>query len=112
MLLTGERYLLVDSLCIVQDSLSIKQDTINQMDLVYQNAFLTIAAASGRDANVGLPGVRSNTRAVTQEHAMIAPGLELIVPHSLKALERTVWATRAWTYVVITKHLLPNGSHC
>jgi hypothetical protein len=97
----GERYLWVDSLCIVQDDIKVKQDTIGEMDLVYLNSFLTIIAVTGNNSNAGLPGVRPGTRNMTQKSAMVAPGLELIVPHSLKALTQTCWASRAWTYVIV-----------
>lgn len=49
----GERYLWVDSLCIVQDSLSSWELNAKSMHLVYGNAHFTICAADG-DAESGL----------------------------------------------------------
>lgn len=94
----GQRYLWVDSLCIVQDGPE-KMDTINQMDLVYRNSLVTIVAATGDHANVGLPGVRPHTRATEQRCADISAHLKLIVPHSLRVVANTTWAKRAWTCV-------------
>jgi len=94
----GQRYLWVDSLCIVQDGPE-KMDTINQMDLVYRNSLVTIVAATGDHANVGLPGLRPHTRATEQRCADISAHLKLIVPHSLRVVENTTWAKRAWTCV-------------
>ena len=74
----------------MQDNPEIKQHTFDEMDLMCQNAFLTIVATTGNSANVGLPSVRSNTRALVRELAVIAPGPNPIVPHPLGALEQTV----------------------
>lgn len=98
----GERYLWVDNLCIVQDDQTTKQTSINMMNLVYGNAILTVIAASGAGADAGLPGLRSQPRLQPQESAVIAPNLKLISPHSLKSLETSNWATRAWTFVAIS----------
>jgi hypothetical protein len=50
----GERYLWVDTLCIIQDS--ERSWTLNSriMDIVYGNAYLTICAADGENAHAGL----------------------------------------------------------
>jgi hypothetical protein len=53
----GLRYLWVDALCIIQDSERDKHRQIDRMDGIYSSAVLTIVAASGRHADVGLAGV-------------------------------------------------------
>ncbi|KAF2810996.1 uncharacterized protein BDZ99DRAFT_354634, partial [Mytilinidion resinicola] len=53
---SGCRYLWVDSLGIIQDDHEQKHQQIAQMDIVYSQACMTIIAASGADANSGLPG--------------------------------------------------------
>lgn len=52
----GQRYLWVDSLCIVQDSTSSWELNAKSMHLVYGNAHFTICAADG-DATTGLRAV-------------------------------------------------------
>jgi len=58
----GERYLWIDSLCIVQDDTEQKHYYISRMDVIYSNAVATIVALSGKDANAGLPGIRPGSR--------------------------------------------------
>ncbi|XTI93743.1 HET-domain-containing protein [Cenococcum geophilum] len=58
----GERYLWVDSLCIVQDDALTKHSQIMAMDAVYSQAILTIVAEFSRGANTPLPGVAKGTR--------------------------------------------------
>lgn len=57
----GERYLWVDSLCIVQDSVNSWELNAKAMHLVYGHAHFTICAADG-DATTGLVAVGSNLR--------------------------------------------------
>ncbi|EJT81070.1 hypothetical protein GGTG_01057 [Gaeumannomyces tritici R3-111a-1] len=53
----GKRYLWIDSLCIVQDSLSSWELNAKSMHLVYGHAHFTICAADGDDATTGLRAV-------------------------------------------------------
>ena len=55
----GLQYLWVDSLCITQDSASEKDKEIAKMDRIYQNAQLTICAASAEKCNDGFLATRS-----------------------------------------------------
>ncbi|KAE9365118.1 HET-domain-containing protein, partial [Stipitochalara longipes BDJ] len=55
----GEKYLWIDSLCIIQDSETDKLQEIGRMDEVYKNAFLTISAASGKGCHDGFLGRRN-----------------------------------------------------
>lgn len=100
------RYLWVDSLCIIQDDDGpggSKMSAISKMDLVYGGALLTIAAATGIDANAGLPGVRPGTRGpdATQVIEELYPGLRVaykgppIGANTMKN-EKSVYSTRAW----------------
>ncbi len=97
----GARYLWVDSLCIVQDDdVDTKQAMISNMNSVYGNAFLTLIAATGRDANAGLPGVRRGSRARYQAIETIRPGMALAYVHHLRDSEnQSIHNTRGWTYV-------------
>ncbi|KAF8884199.1 heterokaryon incompatibility protein-domain-containing protein [Gymnopilus junonius] len=95
------RYLWVDSLCIIQDDIGpggSKMSSISKMDLVYGAAYLTIWAATGSDANAGLPGVRPNTRGITQPIEQVLPTLRLaFMPRSQDYVPEAVYYTRAWT---------------
>ena len=95
----GLRYLWVDSLCIVQDDdTGEKADVISKMELVYGGAFLTIMAATGSDANVGLPGVRPGTRGQHQAIEEIMPVLRLASKESyFHYINGSAYYTRAWT---------------
>lgn len=94
--LLGERYLWVDALCIVQDDNAFKQLMIDRMHVIYQNAFLTLFAATGTDANAGLPGV-SSPRGALQHVASICDGLKFIFPMHYLAIKTSTWASRGWT---------------
>jgi Heterokaryon incompatibility protein (HET) len=92
----GLRYLWVDSLCIVQDDTSgEKAEAISKMDLVYGAAFVTIVAATGDNADAGLPGVRPGTRGYRQPIEELMPSLRLAVkPVSANYMEDSVYKTR------------------
>lgn len=93
----GERYLWVDSLCIMQDT-SDKHSQIQQMDRVYYNAAWCIVAAAGRDANAGLPGV-SRPRELSQRIVDVA-GVQLtnLIPPLSQSVMQTFWQKRAWCF--------------
>ena len=93
----GEKYLWVDNLCIVQDDTDLKSNVVKKMNLVYENAYLTLFAAAGEDASAGLPGLRPHTRNIDQEIATIGPDLTLTYPLSHASLQESVWASRGWT---------------
>ncbi|KAH8800501.1 heterokaryon incompatibility protein-domain-containing protein [Xylogone sp. PMI_703] len=96
----GLRYLWVDSLCIVQDDTTgEKADYISKMDLVYALAYVTIVAATGHDANAGLPGVRPGTQNYHQPIEELAPGFRLAFkPRAGDYLFDAVYETRGWTF--------------
>ncbi|KAL8896868.1 MAG: hypothetical protein Q9207_007498 [Kuettlingeria erythrocarpa] len=54
----GMRYLWVDALCIIQDSSEDKVKEIEQMDQVYSNSTLTIAAANAASCYLGFRNKR------------------------------------------------------
>ncbi|KAJ3524033.1 hypothetical protein NM208_g12212 [Fusarium decemcellulare] len=58
----GERFLWVDAICMVQDDKEQMARDIPNMDIVYGQAFATIVALEGNDADAGLPGVAPGTR--------------------------------------------------
>lgn len=54
----GEKYIWVDSLCIVQDDEKMMSDTLGQMHMIYANCALCIVAKAGQDADFGLRGLK------------------------------------------------------
>lgn len=95
----GERYLWVDSLCIVQDSTRGKMEQISNMGNIYSCAILTVVAAHGSSCHAGLPGVQPGSRNSTQHTEEIQGMLlsnELNYLHEI--MSESVWNTRAWTY--------------
>ncbi|KAK3325081.1 heterokaryon incompatibility protein-domain-containing protein [Apodospora peruviana] len=83
----GERFLWVDSLCIVQDAAEQKYSELANMSGIYANASVTIMDAQGTDVNYGLRGLRgvSQPRAYKQKihkfgRAHISEGPFLIPP--------------------------------
>jgi hypothetical protein len=92
-----ERYLWVDSLCLLQDEVNELQDCVAIMDLFYEMAMLTIVAASG-DAWSGLPGVAPTPRKENRVVRDITPGLKMTTIVDMDTLlRRSVYSSRAWT---------------
>lgn len=94
----GGKYLWTDVLCIVQDDGPTKRTQISQMATIYASACLTIIAATGEDADAGLPGV--SPRTVGSEWLEIAGGVYLVPRHYglSPVIENTKYFRRAWTY--------------
>jgi hypothetical protein len=94
------RYFWFDSLCLLQDDPDDLRKSINNMDMIYERAYVTIVAANSPSANGGLPGV-ARPRTVNQAIQPIKPGLSLTNIAPLDAhLKASRWATRGWTYVL------------
>ena len=62
----GERFLWVDSCCILQDLEEDKLRYVPEMYRIFELATLTIVAASGSCATAGLPGLRAGSRKCEQ----------------------------------------------
>ncbi|OCK76481.1 HET-domain-containing protein [Lepidopterella palustris CBS 459.81] len=94
----GERYIWVDSLCLVQDNREDVDQGVRVMDLIYGGSVLTILAGSGTNANAGLPGVRPRSRHVNQAVETIAPGVKMMVlRHYDHHLRAACYSNRGWT---------------
>jgi hypothetical protein len=101
----GERYLWVDALCIMQDDKLEKAKVIGEMDLIYSRAELTLVAASGSDAEAGLPGLQPRTRNVDVFEAKMSfkttgKCKELVAARSRPTtiIDASKWNSRGWTY--------------
>jgi hypothetical protein len=94
----GERYLWVDSLCILQDNEDMQQQ-LEQMGKIYSGSLFTIHAVSGEDANFGLPGVCPAERSAKQIIECVGG---LMVANLLPWMDETelngAWSRRAWTF--------------
>ncbi|KAI1337936.1 heterokaryon incompatibility protein-domain-containing protein [Xylariaceae sp. FL0016] len=94
----GERYLWVDSLCIIQDDVADKRHHLPLMGDIYHHAKLVVIAAV-EDAHSGLPGIGSNIRqhtAITE--SVLDMRLATCQPQLRPKLQATRWVTRGWTY--------------
>jgi len=94
--LLGRRYLWVDSLCLLQNDRDDMDRGVQVMDLIYQHAWVTLIAASGHDANAGLPGVREGSqhpRAISE----VLPNVRLGLTCSLNHRRSGTYFTRGWT---------------
>ncbi|KAI1081588.1 heterokaryon incompatibility protein-domain-containing protein [Whalleya microplaca] len=98
--LLGHRYLWIDSLCIVQDDYEDKYSQVMMMDSIYRRASCTIVAASGDDANAGLPGVEEGSRHIIQHTAIYSDELTLLslLPGCGDAVKKSTWNGLCWTY--------------
>ncbi|MCJ1360265.1 MAG: hypothetical protein MMC33_010268 [Icmadophila ericetorum] len=95
----GERYLWVDSLCIVQDDLVTKTLVIADMDLVYSQALVVLIVAGSADANSGISGMCSRLRKRNQIIEKAEPGFILMAQiHVKDYMSSSVYNTRAWTF--------------
>jgi hypothetical protein len=93
----GERYLWVDSLCIVEDDEVEMKAMIHAMDSIYKAAALTIIAATGDDADFGLPGLYPGSRSIQYATRSIE-GISLVSTERKLQLSLSPWAKRGWTY--------------
>jgi hypothetical protein len=94
----GLRYIWIDRYCIDQENDVEKQIQIQQMDLIYQNAFVTIVAAAGIDPYFGLPGVGSTPRTPQASACIGGRCLVSTLPDSRTLIKASKWMHRAWTY--------------
>jgi len=105
----SERYLWVDSMCIIQDDEENKMAQIKNMGTIYNSAALTIVAASGDDVEAGLAGLYPGSR-LAQQCFENVQGLRLLAmgPPLESVLCGVKWDSRAWTYqeLVMSKRIL------
>lgn len=116
----GIEYLWVDALCVRQGRHDTdKEDReyqLSNMGTIYRQAFLTIIAASGEDANAGLTGIRPGSRQ-KQRVVEVIPrdesnklGMALVttcdhppvniggLTNTENEVESSYWNSRGWTF--------------
>jgi hypothetical protein len=91
----GIRYLWVDRYCIDQNSSDEKHDAIRQMDAIYHGAMITIIAATGNNADHGLPGIN---RPRDTQFVNIAGNKFITMADQVESVLRSTWNTRGWTF--------------
>ncbi|KAK0123845.1 hypothetical protein ONS95_008839 [Cadophora gregata] len=95
----GERYLWVDSLCIVQNDPTFQKQQIDIMDTIYASATFTVVAAAGNHANAGLPGISTWQRSAERQTTTIQDiEVSNTIPVLKDTVETSVWNSRGWTY--------------
>ncbi|KAI1753788.1 heterokaryon incompatibility protein-domain-containing protein [Xylaria castorea] len=96
----GCRYIWIDQLCLIQDDDNDRGTGIHAMDLVYEQAYFTIVAGSGTDADSGLPGVREGTRSSScQVTSEVLPGVRLVLRHTMQDIvAKSEYHHRGWTF--------------
>jgi hypothetical protein len=111
----GERYLWVDSLCIVQDEIRHRRREIWRMHSIYHGSLLTIVAAAGVDCNHGLVGVSVARMQQTSFTTTLSCGAKLTLSSTegevgprngsisldhwrLQSVSDSTWRTRGWTF--------------
>ncbi|KAF2239947.1 HET-domain-containing protein, partial [Viridothelium virens] len=95
----GERYLWVDAFCINQHDPEHRQEQVNNMDLVYKGAYLTIIALDGENADAGLTGISRSLKQVQQPQVPSKLGrlVATHLPHAWEGPGTSHWDNRAWT---------------
>ena len=103
--LLAERYLWVDTLCIVQDDESQKHTEMAKMAAIYANSSVTILAIQGEHANSGLRGFRdiSEPRDLWQRVHSLREGVRVVQnalgPNYVElGINEPKWERRGWTF--------------
>lgn len=95
----GLRYLWVDTLCIVQDSKTSRQQQIDQMHAIYHWAHIAIIAAGGNNSDAGLVGL-SRARRGTDPPFYADVGSFQVAATKKSAFSDLLvsrWRSRGWT---------------
>jgi len=111
----GFKYIWIDSLCIIQDSSDSWKINARLMDVVYGNADLTICAADGNGADVGLEALYAPSGGANQRYHRPATEQQVTVKYPTYGTEEGTlelmlswpsesyvacsrWNRRAWTF--------------
>lgn len=95
----GEQYLWIDPCCIDPRNEMEKKNQMENMDLIYRSAYLTIIALDGKDSAAGLPEISRpldltfRPLVTIQYGQFIATFVDSIWDH----IGKSPWDRRAWT---------------
>lgn len=93
----GERYLWIDSLCIMQDDAECLERHIRDMDSIYAAAVFTIVVAGGENAEYGIPGLRGISRARELSAPLKLTSRLGLKPRTDINITFSPWGSRGWT---------------
>ncbi|KAI1369268.1 heterokaryon incompatibility protein-domain-containing protein [Xylaria arbuscula] len=94
-----QRFLWVDSVCIIQDSETDKQAQISLMDSIYNLAEIVIVAADSKTAHSGLRGILDRRNRVVRPTVFVqGHGFTTASPTLEGSLGTSVWNSRGWTF--------------
>lgn len=102
------QYLWIDAICIIQDNNDDKAIQIGNMANIYSYSIITLIAATGKNADSGLPGVtaprdgwQTEVRVPVPENDVpmsLVPSMNGLIDEESNFLAGTVWSTRGWTF--------------
>lgn len=102
------RYLWIDAICIIQDNNEDKAIQISNMANIYSYSLITLVAATGKDADSGLPGVtmprdgwQTEVHVPVPENDVpmsLVPSMNALINEDSNFLTGTIWSTRGWTF--------------
>lgn len=100
----GERYIWVDSLCIVQDDFDEKQEQIDSIAEVYKSAAFTMIIATGRSMHDSIPGISVDRPGRVYANMLGMSFVEIekwdpsVETSPAKLVRNSEWSKRGWTY--------------
>jgi hypothetical protein len=110
----GQRYLWVDSACILQDDPCDKKSQLPIMEFIYNRASFVIIVASGRNASHGLAGVVTPRLAWNRPiESLQGSNFTTGLSHVSHLLNISNWNSRGWTFqesllarrvLIVTEH--------
>lgn len=104
----GFMHLSVDKYCVAQNDEKLRSIQMQQLNLVYANAELTLVAAAGATAESGLPGVSSVHRTCQPQATVGNHALVSLMSNPRDVIMNSVRNTRGWTFqeAILSRRLL------
>lgn len=93
----GEKYLWVDSLCLVQDDEQLFRLNIQHMASIFETAVLTLVVADGEDAQYELRGLHGISKPRSLPPVLLLTDQASVTTRLCGKIQRSKWATRGWT---------------